>query len=234
MSIGILYSEPGNGKTFQSLTTEEPIVCFDMENRVRKKIDKYYPEKAITLYELKLYDKDYKEDKIGSFDAFTTKVFKLLKLPESELPQSVIIDGIGDLRDYSHQKWCKVEKRNKAMNPGDWSGVNDLVRDALFPLINWARAKNTNLILTAQMKDSYVTIEKGNQKESAKEGRVPSYKEFCSYNVDYIIELWQPKLKGKIVPSQYMATCIKSEVGSWEEDISGRNIWDIFIEKGMV
>lgn len=232
--IGILYSEPGCGKSFQSLTAEEPLLVMDMENRLKKKIAKYYPEKIITLLELKLYDKEFNEDPIGSFNAFTKETKNLLKLPETELPKTVVVDGIGDLRDYAHEVWCKAEKRKKAMNPGDWESVNNLVRNALFPLINWARVWDTNLILTAQMKDNYTVVENVNGKQSVKDGRIPSYKEYCSYNVDFIIELWQPKVKGKIKPGSYMATCSKSESGTWETDISNKNLWDILIDKGVV
>lgn len=232
--IGIIYSEPGCGKTYQSLTFLETILVFDMENRVQKKIDKFYPDKIIANVELKLYDKNYNEDQIASFDAFNEEIKKLVKLPKTQIPETVVIDGIGDLRDYAHDKWCKVEKRKKAVNPGDWEGVNDLVRNALFPPINWARVHNTTLIMTAQMKDNYVVIGKGDDRTSSKDGRIPSFKEFCAYNVDFIVELWQPKLKGKIRTGVYMATCIKSEIGSWEEDISGKQLYDIFIEKGMI
>lgn len=234
MVIAILYSEAGCGKTYQSLTAEEPILEYDMENRVKKKIEKYYPDKLITLLELKKYDAGFNEDKIESFNAFKKETINLIKLPEGEIPRTVIIDGIGDLRDYAHAVWGKIEKRKKAMNPGDWSQVNDLVRDALFPLINWSRVHDTNLIMTAQMKDNYTVVENVNGKQSVKDGRVPSFKEFCQYNVDCIIELWQPKVKGKIKSGSYMATCSKSEVGSWEEDISNKNLWDILIDKGMV
>jgi len=232
--IGIFYSEPGCGKTYQVLTAEEPIEYYDMENRGKKKIEKYYPDKLITLHELKLYDKNFNEDKIGSFDAFNEEIKKLIKLKENEIPQTIIIDGIGDLRDYAHEKWCKMEKRKKAMNPGDWEGVNDLVRNALFPPINWARVHKTNLLMTAQMKDNYTVVGKGDDKTSSKDGRIPSFKEFCGYNVDLLIELWQPKVKGKIMPGQYMATCSKSEAGSWEENITNKNLWSVLQEKGVI
>lgn len=233
MAIGILYGEPGTGKSIKALEAEEEILVFDMENRLKQKISKVYPDKLITLLELKKYDKDYNEDKIGSFDVFVKETVKLRNIKDN-FPKTVIVDGIGDLRDYAHEKWCKVENRKKAINPGDWSGVNDLVRDALFPLINWARVNDTHLILTAQMKDQYTVIEKVTGKESVKDGRIPSFKEFCGYNVDFLIELWQPKEKGKIKPGCYMATCPKSEAGSWEEDITGKNLWELFIEKGIV
>lgn len=233
MAIGILYGEPGTGKSIKALEAEEEILVFDMENRLKQKISKVYPDKLITLLELKIYDKDYNEDKIGSFNVFVKETVKLRNIKDN-FPKTVIVDGIGDLRDYAHEKWCKVENRKKAMNPGDWSGVNDLVRDALFPLINWARVNDTHLILTAQMKDQYTVIEKITGKESVKDGRIPSFKEFCGYNVDFLIELWQPKEKGKIKPGCYMATCSKSEAGSWEEDITGKNLWELFIEKGIV
>ncbi len=234
MVIGILYSEAGCGKSFQALSFEEPLIVLDMEMRLKEKIAKYYPEKLITHLQLKLYDKDFNEDKIGSFNGFVKEVIKITSMKSEDMPRSVVIDGIGDLRDYAHEKWCDLNKRKHAKNPGDWSQVNDLVRDTLFPLINWARVNNIDLIMTSQMKDEYTVIKKGDETESAKCGRMPSHKEFCSYNVDFLIELWQPKRSGKIVPGEYIATCTKSEVGSWEETVSGRKLYDVFIEKGMI
>jgi len=230
--IGILYSEPGCGKSYQALGFEEPLTVFDMENRLEQKINKYFPEKIITNLELKKYDSEYQEDTIGSFNAFEKEIKNLIK--NLEKPSTIVIDGIGDLRDYAHAKWCKVEGRKHAVSPGDWLGVNDYVRKSLFPVINWARVHKINLILTAQMKDNYAVIGKGDDGKSVKDGRAPSYKEFCSYNVDFIIELWQPKIKGKIKIGSYMATCIKSETGTWEEDISNKQLYEILIEKGIL
>lgn len=235
VAIGIFYSEPGCGKTINALGFEEPIKYFDMENRCQQKIDKYFPEKLIENMNLKKYDKEYNEDKIGSFVAFVKEVSNLIALKPDDFPRTVIIDGIGDLRDYAHEKWCKDKSRKQAMNPGDWEAINDMVRDCLFPLINWARVNNITLIMTSQMKDNYDVVERDGKKESAKAGRIASHKEWCSYNVDFLIELWQPKGKdGKIIPGCYKATCTKSEVGSWEEDITGRNLYDVFCDKGMM
>ena len=234
MVIGIFYSEPGAGKTKGALSFEEPIKCFDMENRCQQKIDKYFPEKLIENLNLKKYDKDYNEDKIGSFVAFVKEVSNLIALKPDDFPRTVIIDGIGDLRDYAHEKWCKDKSRKQAMNPGDWEQINDMVRDCLFPLINWARVNNITLIMTSQMKDSYTVIERDGKKESSREGRVPSHKEWIGYNVDFLVELYQPTKNGKIVPGCYMATCLKSEAGSWAEDITGKNLYDVFIEHGMM
>lgn len=234
MAIGILYGEPGAGKSLKSLEFEEPVLVFDMENRLQKKINRFFPEKLIKVLELKLYDKDYNEDKVRSFNEFVVETKKLIQLKSDEMPQTVIIDGIGDIRDYAHDKWCAVTGRKRAVTPGDWESVNDLVRNTLFPPINWARAHDRTLIMTAQMKDNYTVVGQGAEKTSAKDGRTPSYKEFCAYNVDFLIELWQPKVKGKIDVGRYMATCSKAEVGSWELDVTNKNLYEIFKEKGMI
>lgn len=236
MVIGILYSEAGSGKTYNALHFEEPIILFDMENRDQKKIDRYFSEKLIKNLELKKYDKDFYEDKIGSFKAFITEREKLTSSNKEDFPVTVIIDGIGELRDYAKALWCKENNRKNETNPGDSKAINDKVRDELFPLINWARIYGINLIFTAQMRDNYsvVTDDEGKKKQ-AKDGRIPSYKEFAAYNVDFLIELWQPKGKdGKIIPGCYKATCTKSELGSWEEEITGKNLYDIFVSKGMM
>ena len=252
MVIGILYGEAGSGKSENALHFEEPIIVYDMEDRLKKKIDKHFPEKLIDRINLAYYKPDFTEDKVKSFDEFTNEVKKLLSTKEEDLPKTVIVDGIGDLRNYAEQKWLTYAKtkdgkpRKSAQNPGDYEEINTLVRNALFPMVNWVRYWDSreeehrheiHLIWTSQMRDNYQKIRKSNgEEDSVKAGRIPSHKDWCDFRVNFLVKLWQPKNKdGEIIPGQYMATCPKAEdEPGWEEDITGKNLYDVFVEKGMM
>jgi len=77
--------------------------------------------------------------------------------------------------------------------------------------------------MTAQFKDDYAMNNKG---ESTKVGRIPSLKEWMSYNVDTLITLTYQK-------SKYRAICTKSLVGCWDEDITHKSLYDLLVEKGV-
>ncbi len=109
------------------------------------------------------------------------------------------------------------------MNPGDWEQINDMVRDILFPLINQCRSLNIHLIMSAQFKDDYALDAEG---KSTKIGRIPALKEWQTYNVDTLIQLTYAK-------PHYRAICTKSLVGCWDETITGKNLYEILIEKGV-
>lgn len=248
MVIGIFYGEAGTGKSYQALFFDEPIIAYDMEDRLKKKIDKHFSEKLITRVNLAFYKPNFTEDKVKSFDEFVNEVKKLLSTKEEDLPKTVIVDGIGDLREMAGDKWLTYAKtkdgkpRKQAQNPGDFEEINDLVRNALFPMVNWVRywenkGQTINLIWTSQMRDNYQKIKKSNgEEDSVKAGRIPSHKDWCDFRVNFLVKLWQPLGKdNEITPGQYMATCPKAEdEPGWEMDITGRNLYDIFCEKGMM
>jgi len=224
MMIGILTSEPGCGKSYAGLQWEEPIVSFDMENRLDEKIVRFFKGKQITNVPLMKYDKEYNIDEIASFEAFVAEVKKLPG--RKPLPKTIFIDGIGELRDYASAKWAKVNNRKKASNPGDWEQINNMVRDVLFPMINWSRHLkltqnyDINLIFTSQLKDDYTVIERDGKKESTKCGRIASHKDWISYNVDLLVDLWMPCGKNGKPDGRYMASVIKSPIGVFEVDLT--------------
>ena len=230
--IGILSGEPGSGKSQQSMQSEEDIIILDMENRLEEKRKRFFPDRLITIKNLMKYDPYFNEDQIGSFNAFIQEVKDLVKTKEP--PRTVVIDGIGDLRDFAHAKWAYDNNRKRASNPGDWEHINDLVRDTLFPLINWGRAKDVNIIFTSSMKDDYTVVERDGKKESAKCGRVPAHKDWVSYNVDLLVDMWQPLNPKTGKPTgQYMATVTKSPIGTFEEEITGKSLWTVLGERGL-
>lgn len=210
--IIILSSEPGAGKTFQAGTWEEPIIWIDLENRVKRTVDAYYSDKVITVRQCLKYTADFKENHI---ETLSTLEKELKGLEEAA---TVIIDGIGDLRDMAHTKWCVKNKRKHAVNPGDWEEVNEIVRELIFPLINQCRVNNVNLVMTAQFKDDY--------KDDKKVGRIPSLKEWMMYNVDTLITLIYDKAK-------YKTVITKSLIGCHELDITDKSLYDELIKLGV-
>lgn len=215
--IVILSSEPGMGKTYQCCGWEEPILYFDMENRAKKTISTYYPDAIISHRQCMAYTDKFKEDHIKTLENFDRELKGL------EEASTIVVDGISDLRDYAASKWAKDNKRKRPMNPGDWEQINDIVRDLLFPLINYCRVKDINLVMTAQFKDDYALDAEG---KSTKIGRIPALKEWLSYNVDTLITLTYQK-------PQYKAICSKSIVGCFEEIITGRSLYDVLLSKGV-
>lgn len=214
--IVILSGKPGTGKTLQCGGWEEPILYLDTENRAKPTIDKYHSDKVIVYKPCMAYKTDYKEDHIATLNNFENEI-KNIEC------STVVVDGISDLRDYAVTKWCKVEKRKRPVNPGDWEQVNDVVRDLLFPLINKCRAEGVQLVMTAQFKDEYGLDAEG---KSVKVGEVPALKEWQKYNVDTLITLEYQK-------PFYRAICTKSIVGCWEENITGKSLYELLIEKEM-
>lgn len=215
--IVILCKEPGQGGSYQIGTWEEPILWIDMENRVKRTVDKYYADKLITIKQCLAYTKDFGEDHIKTLDNLE------LALKDLKGFATVGFDGIGDLRDMAHTKWCIKNKRKHAVNPGDWEEVNEVVRELLFPLINQCRNQNIHLVMTAQFKDDYIVTAKG---ESSKAGRIPSLKEWMTYNVDTLITLKYEKAK-------YRAICTKSLIKCWDEDVTDMSLFEILQEKGV-
>lgn len=223
--IGILTSEAGCGKSFQAMQWEEDIKILDLENRLEEKKNRFFKDKLIEIVPLMKYDKDYMVDEVGSFNGFVLEVHNILK---SEPPRTLIIDGIGELRDFAHSKWAQDKGRKKAANPGDWEAVNDLVRETLFPIINFARIKNFNVLFTSQLKDDYTVIEQDGKRVSSKCGRIPAHKEWIGYNVDLLVDLSINKKMGT-----YQAEIIKSPVGIFTEDITGKSLFEVLSSRGL-
>ncbi len=226
--IVILAAEPGKGKTWQSMQFEEPILYLDMENRTQKTLDIFFKDRIITLKKCMAFTKDYKEDHVKTLENFEHEIKELKEIC------TIVIDGISELRDYAVTKWAKDNNRKRPVNPGDWEEINNIVRDLLFPLVNRCRVENINLVMTAQFKDDYETIERevrdGNRiivkKESVKKGRIPALKEWQSYNADILIELQYRK-------PNYWMICHKSLVGCFEKNITDLSLYDLLIEKGV-
>lgn len=224
MIIGILSGEAGVGKSLQAMQFEEDLLILDLENRLEEKRKRFFPDRLIEIRELMKYDNEYNEDQVASFNAFVSEIKTILK---SEPPKTLVIDGIGELREYAHSKWAKDKNRRRAVTPGDWEEINDMVRESLFPLINWGRLKDVNVIFTSTNKDDYTITERDGKKESSKCGRVPAYKDWIGYNVDLLAELWTPCDRNKHPDGRYFVTVTKSPVGIFEEEITEKSLFEV-------
>lgn len=236
----VLSGEAGVGKTHQSFYFSEPIVCLDLENRNQPTKDKHFPDKFIDIKKIKKHTKKYQEDYLESYNELTKQIDLLL---ESRNFETVIVDGISDIRNtYAVAEWKRrwqsgyygrSKPRQKPANEGDWGQVNDIVSEVLFPLVNYCRANSVMLICTAQFTDRYekVTAIENDEKvtKSAKTGRVPAIKDWVAYNFDTVIELY-----ADIKTKRYTAVCTKSIAGIWQEDITGKELYKILIDKGIL
>lgn len=255
MSITILQSEAGAGKTNDACTWEEPIRYYNLEdckddqdNRLETLISRYYPEKLIERIHLRqVYEKDtvvgkvkkeaYELDGINSLNGFMSEVRKIRDAKTIDF-STLVVDGISDLRDFAHELWCFENGRLHAVNPGDWGEVNDIVQKILQPLVHLSKRKGFHLVLTAQYKDNYTKIVKTGKdgkkyEESVKVGRIANYKEWEAYGVNTIIDLVAEKdLTGRPT-GKYFAYCDKSLAGAWSENITGKSLYDILKEKGV-
>lgn len=257
MSIGIIFSETGAGKSRACCGWEEPIHIIncedgelDKDNRLKSLIDNYFSDRIITIHHvIKLHDRSgaqgklskikFDVDGIASLKNFIIEVNRLVELKPIDFPRTLIIDGITPLRDWAHDTWCVENDRQQAMNPGDWEAVNDIVRLKLRPLVLWAKRNGINLVMTAQMKDEYETIEVIEQgkkkKQSVRTGRIANIKEWQAYQVNWIVELIQEKGANKRPTGKFTAVLIKMPVDCTkrELDITDKSLYDELVELGV-
>lgn len=134
----------------------------------------------------------------------------------TELPKTIVIDGISDLRDYAISAWIiKDNEERKAQgkvprksigekNIGAWGEVNQTVRDLLEPLINLALIEDLNLLMTAQFKEEWLSGDKV--------GYIPDLKSWMSYPVPCLCSISREK-------DAYSLFCYKEpDNPSWSVD----------------
>jgi len=251
----LIIGEPGTGKSNAACGWDELIKYLNLEdgkddknNRLEALITAYYPDRIIERVHLctlfpkdtmvgKIKRKAYQIDGIGSLKAFNEQIDKLLSSNTCEYA-TIVVDGITPLRDFAHDLWCLENGRLHAVNPGDWSEVNDIVRDKLQPLTTWGKRNGVNIVLTAQMKDDYQTLRKKDKagkaiEESVKVGRIGNFKEWQTYGVNTIIELITEKDALKRPTGKYLAVCEKSIAANWTEDITNKSLFEVLQERGI-
>jgi hypothetical protein len=201
--VQIFVGDWGSGKTF--LAMHHPLaaegIYIDMEGRRYETMLKYHPNiklgKVVNMLQVK---KDFADDALKTFDELN----KLLSIIVTEQKYKlVVVDGISDIRPFAVDKWCaeKKPKRIRPANAGDWGEVNDMVRDVIFRIFNYARAAGKTLICTALLADEY--DEKGNRMATKK----PDVKDFVMARADEVIYL-------KCEAAQYYALRQKSPRGA--------------------
>lgn len=231
--IIIVSGEPGTGKSYQCLQWEEPIIYIDLEKRVEKETyNRHFPDCLIDIKDVVVVSKQYKTDYYASYLKLKTEIDRFLKLKSNEIPSTLVIDGVTDVRN----NFCKALWLNK--NPGkkqpgreSWRVINDWVKDLLEPLMNMSKIMNFNLVFTAQFKDDYTIVsgrdERGKPiKESSKGGRVPAAKDWQNYGGNTLVEL-------SCVGKMYQASITKSPVGIDKFEITGLSLFDELLERGI-
>jgi len=196
MTVGIFSGREGVGKTTQLLALAKaypPVMWIALElkdmTKVKREISNTF--KLCTGY--KTYPKD--SENAMKVDPRTTlsTVMKCKDMILNERPNTVVVDGISDLRDYATSVWCLKHNEEtgehistpKYKDWGAWGEINTLVRDILEPLINFALTEDVNLWLTAQMKDDYLN--------DVKVGYIPDLKAWMSYPVQCLFTLLKDK-----------------------------------------
>jgi len=226
--IAIWSGEPGAGKTWNAMQCEEPIEYWDLEKRGELTINQF-PDQLIDLKDLKRFTTNYRDDHYQTYLEFSKTVEDFLK--KTELPQTLVVDGISDVRN--HLALAKWQHDTGKKKPGEytWGVINDITKNLLSPLINMSIVKGFDLIFTAQFVDKYTTVSVQDDmgrpiRKSAKNGRVPATKDWQNYGVNTLVELSQARGK-------YYAKITKSPVGIDEFEITGLSLFDELINRGI-
>lgn len=213
MTVGIFSGSEGVGKTTQLLTLAKAYpkaywILMELKDKRKLKVEASESFKVHNAYRThpKGHEHAMQVDHIATLEAISTARDDIL----DARPQTVVIDGISDLRDLATITWAgEYNEKNgtklsmpKYKDFGEWGKINQKVRDILEPLINFALTEDTDLWMTAQMKDDYVN--------DVKVGTKPDLKEWMSYPVQCLFVLERTK-------SGYSLICTKEpENAAWE------------------
>lgn len=219
MTTAIVSGREGTGKTTQveGIAKEfQPVAWAVLELKDKAKIDKLRSDtfSVDTLYATypREHERAKQVDPVGTLKNIL--VWNAAILRGKELPKTIVIDGISDLRDYAIRAWLVMHNKEtgecltsiKYKDWGAWGEVNSTVREILEPLINLALEADINLLMTAQMKDEYV--------DGEKMGYIPDLKEWMSYPVQCLFTLYKEE-KSDV----YSLSCEKEpENASWQVD----------------
>ncbi len=198
MTAAIVSGLEGTGKTTQVLGLAKafpPVVWGVLELKDKKKLER---ERSATfsvqiLYNThpRLHEKAMSVDPIQTLRNVVTWKNQIMAL--TTLPQTIVLDGISDLRDYAAQGWlikhneeriAEGKSHSKSIggeNIGAWMEINQAVRDLLEPLINLALSEDINLLMTAQFTDEW--------RGGVKIGEVPDLKPWMRYPVPCLFTL---------------------------------------------
>jgi hypothetical protein len=203
MTVAIISGREGSGKTTQVLGVAKatsPSMWAILELKDRKKILEVAETGAFYAYLLyktypRTHEKAMSVDPVETLQSVLEWKNRIMSL--KELPKTIVIDGISDLRDYAISAWIIRDNEERKMqgksprksigekNIGAWGEVNQTVRDILEPLINLALIEDINLLMTAQFKEEWVGGDKV--------GYIPDLKPWMSYPVPCLCSLSREK-----------------------------------------
>lgn len=243
--IVVLVGEPGAGKTDQ-IQSGFPEVVAVIDGEYPRAQNHYAVKKYSRMIEFMqgrvIYTSSGKGYKRGQLDPVAT-VSVLEQSVDDVLSgldryETVAIDGISDIRSWVTAWWIhqyninnptKKRRGIKKENLTAWTEINSKVGDdLLFPIINACRDAGINCVLTASMRDEYVTYkdENGEMVSKTTGRRLPDVKDWILHECDTIVTLEYRK-------PHYYAVCSKSAVGCWEENITNRQLYALLVEKGL-
>lgn len=245
--IMVMGGETDTGKSLQSLMFEGDKRIIDTENRVQNTVNYHTKEQFLpdemrdklisfnidVRNVVKLHDKTdktkgimkYQPDYLASYYALRDEIETALE--ETDQYDVLIIDSISPIRkQYCLYKWHEENPNRVQPQPVEWGRINQLARDVLEPIIHMARCEDKTVIFTVQKTDEYV-----NDKLN---GRIMDSKDWCSYNMDLILEMYQPTIRnGREKLDKFNVLCHKSLVGRWDSEVTYKPIEDTLIENGL-
>ena len=191
--ITLFWGDDGQGKSLQAMGFEKPIKILDVENRLKPLAMRMgFPLGSIV--DVVAYTDTYRRDGKATLTDIRETIGGLMN--EGGI-RTLVIDGITDIRPYARDEWCEEKDRANPVTAGDWRDINDKVRDICFPLINWGRAKNINIVFTAMVAPKYENLKRV--------GEEPACKNWIWHNVDQKFRLFTDSKSQK-----YLAFCEKS------------------------
>ena len=217
MVVTIISGGEGTGKTTQLLRLVKEfgdvvwgiLELKDVEEILKLKSSTFQPTRLYQVYEdgTKLQ---------GNVDPIKTLEFvrnwRDMVYKTKPFPQTIVIDGISDLRDYVIKEWIINKNTNEGKNYksmgknnlSGWAEVNNEVQAILEPLINKALLNHINLFMTAGVKEKFLNGEIV--------GFTPDYKPWMSRSVQCLIQL-------SCVDESYNLKCTKEpENPRWHVD----------------
>jgi hypothetical protein len=249
--IIIAAGDPGTGKSRFGFDVEELIEFWDIEDKNGDLLNEYYSDKLINHKNLLIFDDGFKEDWYATYISLKSEVDNVISLGQQVRSgkldyigfEWLVIDGISPIRNkimyakwiHDHSKAVTGKSSRKRPNEYEWGAINEYVRELLFPLINMVVAGIIpNLLFTAEFTDHYEVIDVYDDatnkitKKSVKNGREPAYKDYLGYKGYTLLELDCNSKTGK-----YSVACTKSLKGVWNEDVTGRSVFDVLLERGL-
>ncbi len=240
----IVAGDAGTGKSRFGFDVEEPIEFWDCENKNEELQKEYYSGKIINRKDLLAYDKRYMEDYYQTYLNLKAEVDRVIDLGhqvESRKKESLgfewlVIDGISFIRNKCMlAKWLHDHPNRKQPNEFEYREINKDTQLLLFPLVNMTVKKLIpNLLFTAEFKNKYTPTEVFDEvrnkivTKSVKAGREPAYEDYLGYKGYTLLELYTD-----IKTKKYKIVCTKSLKGIWEDDVTGKSVYDVLLERGL-